>query len=845
MNFKRRYVAFGGVILVVFSILIITLANLTIVKGDQYSDISEDKKRRTITLKGQRGEIFDVNGVPLAYDQESYDVVFSRDQSKTASSDNAYYTQILIETIDIIEKNGGKTIDSFAIKRNEAGEYYFDFGDISEEAAAAREKSWRENMYVNDKLTPLEVYNRLRTRYRIPEDMPYEEAFKVLSIWQETQLSSYMAYNPIKIATNVNTQTVAEIEANGDKLDGVSISEGTVRIYPKNDTAAHIIGYLGEISTEEQLQEYEEKGYTSGDLIGLIGVESSMEEYLTGNSTEKQGQRVVDVNSKSEVIKEISYTPPKEGDDVVLTIDIELQAALEAALGNNIETIQQLQLEDYRADKADYDEELNGRELNLAKSGAAVVMDVKTGNVLAMASYPSFDLNLFTNGISEEDYAALRDDPATPLFNKAISSKSMPGSTFKMVTAIAGLMEGEVGLNETISDEGEYDKHVVSGRAPSCWVRPYFSRHSDQDVIQAIKNSCNYYFFEVSDRLGIDKLNEWANRFGLASSTGIQLPNETIGQIGNQQTLYDSANGVNDQKTSLPYLVKNLLIETLKGYGQERGINYSEEQLESVAEQLIALCDKGETQVGPQIREILSQELDIPERISRNQAWDNQINTILLELMWNPTMTVLTGIGEGTTAVTPIAMARYFSSLVNGGTVYNANIIDKVVDNEGNVIMEQEPEIFEELNIPDEYMEAIKEGMRGVVSAEEGGTAGRIFQNFKYKDQIGGKTGTSQNSQIDLENNSWMTVFAPYDDPEIAVVVFIPNGYSGSYSGYTVMDIVEFYMDRKNKTAANDIPTQNDVMNEDEEQQTQKPQETTDPQETDPQEADPQEPADE
>ena len=281
--------AFGGVILVVFSILIITLANLTIVKGDQYSDISEDKKRRTITLKGQRGEIFDVNGVPLAYDQESYDVVFSRDQSKTASSDNAYYTQILIETIDIIEKNGGKTIDSFAIKRNEAGEYYFDFGDISEEAAAAREKSWRENMYVNDKLTPLEVYNRLRTRYRIPEDMPYEEAFKVLSIWQETQLSSYMAYNPIKIATNVNTQTVAEIEANGDKLDGVSISEGTVRIYPKNDTAAHIIGYLGEISTEEQLQEYEEKGYTSGDLIGLIGVESSMEEYLTGNSTEKQG----------------------------------------------------------------------------------------------------------------------------------------------------------------------------------------------------------------------------------------------------------------------------------------------------------------------------------------------------------------------------------------------------------------------------------------------------------------------------------------------------------------------------------------------------------------------------
>ncbi len=157
------------------------------------------------------------------------------------------------------------------------------------------------------------------------------------------------------------------------------------------------------------------------------------------------------------------------------------------------------------------------------------------------------------------------------------------------------------------------------------------------------------------------------------------------------------------------------------------------------------------------------------------------------------------------------------------------------MDNDGNVIMEQEPEVFEELNIPEEYLEALKEGMRGVVSAEEGGTAGKIFQDFKYKDQIGGKTGTSQNSQIDLENNSWMTVFAPYDDPEIAVVVFIPNGYSGSYSGYTVMDIVEFYMDRKNKTAANDIPTQNDVMNEDETQQNQKPQET-DPQETDPQE---------
>ena len=397
---KNRFFVLMAVVLVAFIALGAGLGNLTLTQGGELSTLSEDRKVRELTLKGTRGQITDVTGIPLAYDESSYDIEFLRDPSRNSTTDKAHYTEVLSRAIALIEESGGTTIDTFNIVRNEDGTFSFDFGVTDPEAVKAREENWRKNMYVSATSPPDVLYRDLRTRYRIPEEYTYEQARKLLSIWQEVQLSSDLAYVPVTISEDVSMDTVALIEGQSDTLDGIQVGESSVRVYPKDDVAAHIVGYLGKMTDEDTLEEYEDKGYSRDDLIGAAGIESTMEQYLTGNSTEKQGQRVVEVNSSGKVISERSYTEPTDGYNVRLTIDLQLQQIAEEALKNNIDQVYQEQVEQYNTAKPeDYDQNedvqavLESREgnstlekMNLAKSGAAVVLDVDTGRVLAMAA---------------------------------------------------------------------------------------------------------------------------------------------------------------------------------------------------------------------------------------------------------------------------------------------------------------------------------------------------------------------------------------------------------------------------------------------------------------------------
>jgi penicillin-binding protein 2 len=244
---------------------------------------SEDKKVRELTLKGSRGQIMDITGIPLAYDQSSFDVEFTRDPSKSTNTDKAYYTDVLIKAIDVIERNGGQVIDTFSIKKGDDGGFYFDFGITNPEDVAKREENWRSNMFVSDKSTADVIYRDLRNRYRIPEEYTYEQARKLLSIWQESQLSSYRAYVPVKIAKNVPMETVAIIESMSAELDGISVAESSTRIYPKDDVAAHIIGYMGKMVDKTTIDEMTAKGYSQDDTIGITGIENTMESFLAGN----------------------------------------------------------------------------------------------------------------------------------------------------------------------------------------------------------------------------------------------------------------------------------------------------------------------------------------------------------------------------------------------------------------------------------------------------------------------------------------------------------------------------------------------------------------------------------
>ena len=381
--------------------------------------------------------------------------------------------------------NSEQTVDTFAIKYNEAaGVYYFDFGLDNKVAAAKRETKWRENMYIPDTkdktLTPEEIYLFLRNKYQIPEEMDFTEARKILSIWQDVQLNSWVAYEPVDIAYNVSIQTVAQIQTHAAELNGMSIAESTVRIYPRGTVAAHVIGYEGRITSDildkysappdedvasrigtrmgdDILKIYDtpsgigtgaltDFGFTAGqtidvktlldlgygvdDLIGVEGIEKSMEAYLTGNTTDRQGKEKVEVDNMAVVQNVLSATEPTQGDNVMLTLDIGLQLVAEQALADEIPQIHAAQvarfIENPETDRTDDKigdyTGLDLEDLDLACSGAVVVLDVNTGNVLAMANYPSYDLNTFTGGISEEDYDALKDMDGSPLFNKAIQS---------------------------------------------------------------------------------------------------------------------------------------------------------------------------------------------------------------------------------------------------------------------------------------------------------------------------------------------------------------------------------------------------------------------------------------
>lgn len=794
-----------------FVVLVIRLLDLQWRNGQQYADEAVAGLDKELRLTGDRGMIVDRNGVPLAYDQNSYNVVFYKDPSKSAKNYGDVHTQIIRRTIEIIENQGGTCINNFNIKVNvvdDVPEYYFYFPGIGSDAMPARVNRWIDNMMISNSIqkdynegieTTESLYWYIRDKYHIPEDVSFDEALKVLSVWQEVQMSSYRSYSPVTIAKDVDFETVAIIEMLSIELDGMDIEEDSIRIYPKNELAAHIVGYMGRMLDETTLLEYEEIGYARDDLIGISGIEAVMEFELSANIEGKIGTRVVEVNSRGKIINETSVDPPEDGNTVVLTIDAKLQKIAEEALGENIKEINAVQVAAYSADKEMYDTLSGGHDIgdiDLAEIGAVVVMQVQTGSVLAMVSHPSYDPNIFTGGLSEADALDLYNDERHPLFNKAISSSSTPGSIFKMVTAVAGLMVGVIDLETRITDEGEWTKDITSGKKPTCWVYPKHYLHANQTIIEGLKNSCNYFFYTVADYLGNDNLHGWASKLGLDSKTNVELTGEVAGQVASPGVLYSKDKTPTGRTAVVYYSIKRTLEEACR----KQGFEYEDDLFNKVTENMMELVASNTNEWGPDVRGMLKNELELDTQAIRNfpfQSYDTQVISYLLEIKWSNTENILAGIGQSVTLLTPIGVARYIAAIVNGGYVYDASLIKSIISPDGQVIEENRPQLIRELNINPEFVVAIKEGMAEVVSLEDGGTAAPYFTNFKYTDVIGGKTGTAEVSDIDLENNAWFVAFAPFDQPEIAVVVMIPHGYKAGKAAYTAREIIEYYLDEK------------------------------------------------
>lgn len=814
---KRSFIIITAFV-VASVILVLGLVDLQFIRAKEFAEEANTKHTRTLKIPGTRGKILDSNGIPLAQDEKNYNLEFYREYNLIAEREQ--YTNSIIKAIEIINKYDRDIIPTFAITKSE-GEYVFNWGNVSDATKAAREKTWRSDFYFATKkglaMSVEDMYLEMRKRYHIPEDLSDEMAFKVLGIWQDS-IQSYWASKSITVLKNLSLDLAMAIESYSYELSGFSITENAMRVYPQGTVGSHIVGYLGRI-TSENVEYYNQQNYDIESLVGVAGIENVMESYLTGSSGERQGSRVVEVTSSGRILSEISNNPAKNGDNVYLTIDTNLQRVAEDALRANIQQINETQHARYEANKAYYDNiiaERGGKELQYAKIGACVVMDVHTGKVKAIASEPNYDPNLFSRGISDADYKAIIEDERKPLFDKAISSSDTPGSIFKLCISVAGLEEGAITVDETIADLGEYKKYVSGNeKGPMCgWYRDNGETHGNINVESAITYSCNYFFYEVADRIGIEKIKKWADNFGLLEKTNVELTGEKKGLVGDQETLYDSSKELDNQDTSLPTLVNNQLNSIIDDCAKRSGKELLDVERESIISSLFGLVGKSKNEIFQQVESILIDGFGMNTSVVK---WDirYQIYSSIVQITWTNTNTIQTGIGQSITTVTPIGVARYISALVNGGYVYDAHIVEKVTTSTGELVYEQAPTLVRKLDIKEEYFAAVKKGMQDMVadSADRySSTARNYFQQFKYKNELGGKTGTAQVSDINLEDNAWFVAFAPYDNPEIAIVTYIPNGFSGSMASSTVKEISEYYLDKKYVNENTTLPESNSII---------------------------------
>ena len=809
----------SAILVVVFIAFFGRIYYMIQVVGDNYANRASYRSTKTITVYGNRGTIFDTNMVPLAYDRRSYNVTFYRDPTKNNDADRMAYTRTLMQVIKLVESNGKSCVNDFWLKKNNDGTWRFDTGSSSAAVEATRERQWRANFYLS-RAEEVELYPLLLEKYCFTQlaelgeiDLNRDEPLivKTLALWQESRMNAFNS-TPVTIAYDVGYETVSEIEVRSLDLLGVDVTESSSRVYPQGRTACHVTGYISKIS-QNALETYQSQGYPNDAYIGSDGIERSLEDQLSPYIQYRQGKRVVEVDTRGKAVRELSYTPPKDGNSIVLTIDVDLEQVMSAAMASTISTIREEQEKTMRREHWQdlYEEVLlqyqeNNWDIDLAESGAMVAMDPYTGRVLGMISYPDYDLSIFNDGKVDESLWSDAMKGNDPLYNRAISTKDAPGSIFKLCTSLAALSEGVLTLDERISDMGGFYKTNQTNPA-KCWTSDP-SIHQNQTIVEGLKNSCNYFFYECSYRLGIDRLYQWSAALGMTSKTNIELPGEATSIVGNQHMLYDPDNSPTWQNTAKPLLTYEAIKASLTKTISERHMNITNEVMEKAIADLmrIAVSYEKKTDWYRPIREILQYDLGLPSDYIASHYMVNTYVTYLADLFWTPNETIMCGIGQSVTQVTPVAVARYVSAIVNGGTVYDAQIVDKIIGPDGQIVIEKKPVVANQITTDQAYYDAIHKGMEEVTDEVAGGTASKYFREARYK--IAAKTGTSQRTQLDVENNSWMVAYAPADDPKIVVVCYIQNGYSGAYSSPAVIKTIEYYLDSlqysESTTVAND-----------------------------------------
>jgi len=460
---------------------------------------------------------------------------------------------------------------------------------------------------------------------------------------------------PFNYRQDLDFETMAKFSENNVGLPGVNVTVKPVRQYLYGAMAAHLLGYVG-APNEVDKEEAAKYKFFQPDVEGKAQIELYMNEYLKGTP----GVRILQRNAKGVIDGEVGMIEPKQGNNVYLTLDARIQYIAEQALRSV------------------------GR-------GAAVVMDPNSGDILAMASVPSYDPNKFIPSISAADWAFLRDDETDPLLNRTISSFA-PGSTFKLVTSLAGIRAGIGNKTFTCSGGVQYGNKYMG-----CWtIQKHLPPHGTLGLSDALKHSCNAFFYQYGNAAGIEQIDAVGNMLGLGQKTGIPLTGESPGVLPGPQWL---------------------------------------------------------AAVNPRER-------------------------------WSQGYTASVSIGQGSVLASPLQMALVASAVANGGISYYPRLIDKVVSQDGKVVLQESAKVHADLTkeggFTQEQLDLVRKGMWKVVN-DSGGTGGKA----RLKDiEVAGKTGTAQNWVIRdgkkvQDNHVWFVSFAPYDKPRYVVVVLVQNGKSG------------------------------------------------------------------
>lgn len=888
------------IILVLMSTLAIRLFSLTVVEGVKWEEAAQAISIKSIYTSAPRGEILDRYGRLLAGNRPSFTVQFSENNL----SDEELNGQAL-SLVKLLVQNQDTINDNFPILLNVDGTFAYTYQKTIEEWLVSQEmpsnfsaeQAFNEIRYRNGieegldryeaqtalqnlysiyppisvkkmkfleelnkesflgryhldyDLTAEEAFTAIRDYFGIAPDLSDTEARKIIIVRNELASQGYLSYIPAVIAKDVCEQTIVTLEERGSELSAVDVIAESVRYYPNGDTAAHILGYLGQISESEKAT-YLEQGYSASDMVGKDGIEKSFESILKGEN----GVKNVEVNAFGELVRVISNDSAKKGKDVYLSIDLNLQTTAEDALKQALDQIRVAGT--FQSVYGDYK---YGTAYRNANVGAVVAIEVETGDILAMASYPAFDPNLFSTGISKSDWESLQSenprDPLSPLplFNVAARSAVQPGSTFKMVTATAALESG-LDPERKLRDGGAV---TVGNRTYGCLVwNLYGTTHGYINLYEAMEVSCNYYFFDIAvgrdfykgtslglrDDMNIEKITSYAEQYGLGLPTGIEIA-ESVVKVPSEQR----------KMSAMKTYLKNVLIGRAELYFTDEVVT-DKELLMNQIETIVSW-----TEENPSRNTII-------ERLSNLGIRNDMIETVtdlckytyFNQAKWTLGDELNISIGQGENAYTPLQIANYVATIGNEGNRNQTSLV-RYVEEDGYV--EKDPATPVALTNP-KILEDIIEGMRRVAHGPRG-SARALFAKFPV--QVAAKTGTAQRAgkinppdeveylksylnkinpslsweEVEQELNrlmkdyseiytsrnsaarqavinlsrgrvtpttldaykseydsfSWFVAMAPVEDPKIAVVVLLFQGGSGGYAGPVAREVIGKYLE--------------------------------------------------